>query len=65
MREYLTLPEVAIVWGVSVHEVRRLCEARLLYGAVQLRNRWLIPQDSVVDVPTGCVARPLLALRQA
>lgn len=47
MTEYLTIPEVAVLWRLSAQEVRRLCETHFFYGVIQLRKRWLIPKESV------------------
>lgn len=49
MQSYITIPEAAIQWRVSAQVVRRICEQHEINGALCIRNRWLIPEET--DMP--------------
>ena len=39
----MNIQAAAAKWHLSERRVRKLCENRMIYGAVQLRNEWSIP----------------------
>ena len=38
---FMTIPEAAILWHISVSELRELCENHMISGAVRVHQRWL------------------------
>ena len=48
MKNYITIPEAAIKWGVSAQQVRIGCEKSRISGVVRLSRRWLIPEDAAL-----------------
>lgn len=48
MKDYMTIPEAAIKWGVSAQQVRRECEKSRIRGVIRLSRRWFIPADAVL-----------------
>ena len=43
---FITLPEAAILWHISVSELRELCENHMISGAVRVHQRWFIPETA-------------------
>ena len=43
---FMTLPEAAILWHISVSELRELCENHMISGAVRVHQRWFIPETA-------------------
>ena len=43
---FMTIPEAAILWHISVSELRELCENHMISGAVRVHQRWFIPEDA-------------------
>lgn len=48
MKNYITIPEAAVKWGVSAQQVRNGCEKSRISGVVRLSRRWLIPEDAAL-----------------
>ena len=46
IRYFMTIPEAAILWHISVSELRELCENHMISGAVRVHQRWFIPEDA-------------------
>lgn len=42
----MTIPEAAVLWHISVAELRQLCENHAIIGAVRVHQRWFIPEDA-------------------
>ena len=42
----MTIPEAAVLWHISVAELRQLCENHAILGAVRVHQRWFIPEDA-------------------
>ena len=43
---FMTVPEAAIRWHISVSELRELCENHMISGAVRVHQRWFIPETA-------------------
>ena len=43
---FMTIPEAAIRWHISVSELRELCENHMFSGAVRVHQRWFIPETA-------------------
>lgn len=43
---FMTIPEAAILWHISVSELRELCENHMISGAVRVHQRWFIPETA-------------------
>ena len=43
---FMTIPEAAVLWHISVAELRQLCENHAILGAVRVHQRWFIPEDA-------------------
>ncbi|MDO5332030.1 MAG: helix-turn-helix domain-containing protein [Bacillota bacterium] len=44
--EYLTLKEIAKIWGISDRMVTIYCNDGRIPGAVKKANLWLVPSDA-------------------
>lgn len=43
---FMTIPEAAILWHISVSKLRELCENHMISGAVRVHQRWFIPETA-------------------
>lgn len=46
MFEYMTVQEVAKLWGISERRVQILCSENRIEGVVHLSRVWLIPKNA-------------------
>ncbi len=44
--DYMTAPQTAEKWGISVRRVQKLCEENRINGVERMGNMWLIPKDA-------------------
>ena len=44
--EYMSCPEAAKIWGISVRRVQKLCEENRIPGVSKIGYMWLIPKNS-------------------
>lgn len=44
--DYMTAPQTAKKWEISVRRVQKLCEENRVDGAERMGNMWLIPKDT-------------------
>lgn len=47
MDEYLTVKEIAAIWGISVRRVSVLCVEGRVTGAKKRGSMWFIPKGSI------------------
>lgn len=47
---FMTIPEAAILWHISVSELRELCENHMISGAVRVHQRWFIPETAALSL---------------
>ncbi len=47
MMKYVSVREIAEIWGINVSLVRRYCGQGRIPGAVQTKDGWRIPEDAV------------------
>lgn len=46
MKEYMSIPEAAVLWNTFSYVLRRKCEEQQIAGAVRFGKRWLIPASA-------------------
>ena len=46
MNEYLTIQQVAEIWGVSIRRINTLCNEGKIEGAMKFGNTWAIPKEA-------------------
>ena len=46
MKEYMSIPEAAVLWKTFPYILRCECENHKILGAVRFGKRWLIPSDA-------------------
>ena len=46
MRDFMTVQEAAIRWGVTERQVQMLCKNERIEGVSRIGRNWLIPIDA-------------------
>ena len=47
LENYLTLKEMATLWGISTRRVQILCKENRVEGAIFMGNMWFIPKSTM------------------
>lgn len=46
MKEYITIKELSIRWGISPRRIQYMCSNNQINGAIKFGRDWAIPKDA-------------------